>query len=84
LSTRDFSDWSVAPLAGSPTAIWLKLLRKADFVQVDYSLDGTTYLLLRIAYFPEQVTLQVGLMAAAPGKKDFEVVFENFRVVPAA
>jgi regulation of enolase protein 1 (concanavalin A-like superfamily) len=80
--TRDFSDWSVAPCPGSPPAIWLKLLRKADFVQLDYSLNGTTYSLLRLAHFPAHVSLQVGLMAAAPGKKDFEVVFENFRIVP--
>ena len=30
--TREVSDWSVVPLQASPTAVWLTLLRKGDFV----------------------------------------------------
>ena len=79
--TREFSDWSVAPCTGNPPAIWLKLLRKNDFVQVEYSFDGVSYSLLRIAYFPPAPVVQAGLMAAAPGAEGFDVVFENFQVV---
>jgi regulation of enolase protein 1 (concanavalin A-like superfamily) len=82
--TREFSDWSVAPAEESSTSIWLKLLRKADFVQVEYSFDGANYLLLRIAYFPAQLNVQVGLMAAAPGREGFDVVFEDFKIMPVA
>ena len=36
--------------------------------------------MLRLAYFPPGVKARVGMVAAAPGKKSFEVVFEDFMV----
>src|SRR5690606_1290123 len=47
--TNDFSDWAVAPLPQNPPAIWLRLVRKAEAVEIFYSLDGAGYTLLRIA-----------------------------------
>jgi regulation of enolase protein 1 (concanavalin A-like superfamily) len=38
--------------------------------------------MLRLAYFPPNVKAQIGVVAAAPGKKSFPVVFENFEVKP--
>jgi uncharacterized protein len=79
--TREVSDWSVVPRHDSPTSVWLKLLRKGDYVEIKYSFDGEKYDMLRLAYFPPNVKAQIGIVAAAPGKKSFPVVFENFEVV---
>ena len=80
--TNDFSDWSVAPLAGSPPAIRLRVVRKAEAVEIFYSLDGAAYTLLRIAYLPPTPEIAVGVMCAAPDGQGFGVTFENFHVQP--
>jgi regulation of enolase protein 1 (concanavalin A-like superfamily) len=80
--TRDVSDWSVIPRSDNPTFIWLKLQRHKDAVRIDYSLDHTNWSMLRLAYFPPDVPVKIGMVAAAPGKKDFEVTFDHFKVGP--
>jgi regulation of enolase protein 1 (concanavalin A-like superfamily) len=80
--TREVSDWSVVPRNDSPKSIWLKLLRKGDYVQIEYAFDAKTYKMLRLAYFPPKVKAQIGMVAAAPGKKTFPVTFDNFVVKP--
>lgn len=79
--THDKSDWSVVPRHDSPKSIWLKLLRKGDFVQVQYSFDNEKFEMLRLAYFPPKVKVMIGMVAAAPGKQSFDVTFEDFKVV---
>ena len=78
--TREFSDWSVVPLSTPPRAIGLELVRKADYVETKYSLDGTTWVTVREAYFPPGTRVQIGVMAAAPEGKGFAVRFESFSV----
>ncbi len=80
--TREFSDWSVVPVPTNPVSIWLKLIRKHDFVEVSYSFDKHSFHMLRLAYFPPKVPVQIGMMAAAPDGKGFSVVFDDFRVTP--
>ena len=81
--TNDFSDWSVAPLAGSPASIWLRVIRKAEAVEVFYSLDGADYTLLRIAYLRPSAQTRVGVMCAAPDGQGFDVSFDGLSVQPA-
>ena len=78
--TREVSDWSVVPRHNSPKSVWLKLLRKGDYVEIKYSFDGHKYDMLRLAYFPPDKKVQIGMVAAAPGKQSFPVTFENFKV----
>lgn len=80
--TREVSDWSVVPRNDSPASIWLKLLRKGDYVEISYSFDHKEYKMLRLAYFPPKVKAQIGVVAAAPGKLPFNVLFEDFEVKP--
>jgi uncharacterized protein len=80
--TREVSDWSVVPRHDSPKSVWLKLLRKGDFVEIKYSFDGEKFDMLRLAYFPPNVKAQIGVVAAAPGKKSFAVTYEDFEVKP--
>ena len=78
--TREFSDWSVAPLAGNPPTIFVRLSRENETFQVEYSLDGQDYTLLRLGYLAAGVSVMVGIMAAAPDGSGFEVKFEDFQV----
>ena len=80
--TNDFSDWSVAPLP-NPPALWLRLVRKAEAVEIFYSLDGAAYTLLRIAYLLPSPEALVGVMCAAPDGQGFDVRFEAFTVQPS-
>jgi len=38
--------------------------------------------MLRLAYFPPDVQVKIGMVAAAPGKQDFQVKFDHFSVQP--
>jgi len=78
--TRDFSDWSVLPRTDSPSSIWMRLQRYNDTVQISYSLDGQKWSMLRLAYFPPSVPVQIGMVAAAPGKQPFQVSFDHFSI----
>ncbi len=78
--TNDFSDWSVLPLPQNPASCWLRVTRQAEAVEVHYSLDGTLYNLLRLAYLKPAPTIQVGPMCASPDGEGFSVVFEGFTV----
>ncbi|WP_413159972.1 DUF1349 domain-containing protein [Capilliphycus salinus ALCB114379] len=78
--TRDYSDWSVLPLPENPASIKLRLKRNAEAVEVEYSVDGDRYTLLRLAYLSTQERLQVGLMCASPDGEGFSVAFEDLKI----
>ena len=84
--TREVSDWSVVPRQDSPTAVWLTLLRKGDYVEIQYSFDNQDFKMLRLAYFPPTPgkKVQIGLMCAAPDGKGFPVEFADFSLTPLA
>ena len=78
--TRDFSDWSIVPLPGSPAALWLRLVRTGPAIEISYALDGSNYALLRLTYLTEAEQVQVGPMCAAPKGSGFPATFEQFSV----
>ncbi|MBD2461255.1 DUF1349 domain-containing protein [Oscillatoria sp. FACHB-1407] len=78
--TRDFSDWSVTPLLNPPTSLWLRVQRRAEAIEVQYSLDGSHYQLLRLTYLTGAETVQVGLMAASPQGEGCAIAFEGFHI----
>jgi regulation of enolase protein 1 (concanavalin A-like superfamily) len=78
--TRDYSDWSVVPLAESPQALHLTVRREGSALQVRYALDGGPEALLRLAYLPMGEAVLVGPMCAAPDGDGFTVRFEAFAV----
>jgi len=80
--TREFSDWSVVRLTGRPASLWLRVTRKAEAVEVFYSLDGAEYSLLRLAYLIPAAVTQVGPMCASPDGSGCGIVFEDFSVKP--
>ncbi len=78
--TRDFSDWSVVPLPQNPPALWLRLTRQAEAIEIHYALDGEHYTLLRLLYFPPSEAVEAGLMCASPEGEGFTVTFEGLAI----
>ncbi len=78
--TREFSDWSVVPLPENPSLIWLRLTRRAEAVEIHYSLNAVDYTMLRMGYLLPEETAGVGLMAASPEGAGFPVTFDGFKV----
>jgi uncharacterized protein len=80
--TREFSDWSVLPatLTG-PT--WFRLTKLGSAIRIQYSADGLSFSMLRLAYFPEASPTQVGLMCCSPEREGFEVEFSELNISDA-
>lgn len=79
--TRDYSDWSVIPLSSSPTSLWLKLQRRSESVEIQYSFNGQDYQLLRLGYLTPNPSVQAGLMCASPQGEGFLTIFEAFKIL---
>jgi uncharacterized protein len=80
--TREFSDWSVAPVP-DPASVTIKAERAGDTVTIAYGLDGAEpATLLRLAYFPPGEPALAGVMAAAPTGRGFPVTFTNVELAP--
>ena len=78
--TNERSDWSIIELAIKPESLWLKAIRKLDAVEIFYSFDNITYTLMRLAYFPANKPVMVGMTAASPDGEGFDAVFDEFQV----
>jgi len=78
--TRDYSDWSVVPMPQNPDSLWLHVTRRGTAVEVQYSLDGEQYTMLRLAYLTPVETLNVGVMCASPEGNGFPMTFEGFKI----
>ncbi len=80
--TREHSDWSVVAIPENPTSLWLELKRRGGAVEVNYSLDGKDFTMMRLAYLTEAETVHVGPMCASPEREGFHVRFEDFQIRP--
>ncbi len=81
--TRDYSDWSMLSLPNNPASLWLRVKRQGSTIEIEYSLDGADYQLLRQTYLSAAQTMNVGLMCAAPVGIGFPVTFEDFTIQSA-
>lgn len=80
--TRDTSDWSLVALSFNPSALWLRVTRAGNTIEVHYALDGSHYQMLRQFSLPQEEMLDVGLMCASPAGTGFVVTFEDFSIQP--
>lgn len=78
--TRDYSDWSVVPIPHNPASLWLRVTRRGADLEVQYSLDGIQYTMLRMAYLTPHETVSVGMMCASPEGNGFSTTFKGFKV----
>lgn len=78
--TRGFSDWNLA-LTPDFERFTISAERKGDAVWVRYGLDGEEpSKVLRKAYFPPQVEVKVGIMAASPEGGGFMTQFHEVQL----
>jgi regulation of enolase protein 1 (concanavalin A-like superfamily) len=75
--TRDYSDWSVIPVANS-RFIWIQCERRGVTFTVRYSLDGSEYMMIRQSYLTRESEQQIGMMLASPKGEGFAVLFEDY------
>jgi len=78
--TNDKSDWSINETISIPTSLWLKAIRKLDAIEIFYSEDDINYTMTRLAYFPCNRPVMVGMTAASPDGEGFNALFENFEI----
>ena len=78
--TRHYSDWSMVELKEKPDFVWLKVKRKLDTIEIEYSLDNKEFTFMRLAYFPDNTPVMVGLTAASPDGDGFDALFEDFAI----
>ncbi len=78
--TNEYSSWSVLELTGKPEAVWIKAIRRNDSVEIFFSLDGNTFQMSNLAYFPANKIAMVGMVAASPDGDGFKAIFKNFKI----
>lgn len=78
--THKTSDWSVISLDKSIPYIWIKAVRRLDAIEIFYSFDDQTYVMMRNAWMQDNTPVQIGMMAACPDGDGFNVSFEQFKV----
>jgi len=79
--TREVSDWSVVELAEPAASVTIKAERTGDTVTISYGLNGgPPATMLRLAYFPPELSVLAGVMCASPIGKGFTTRFENISI----
>lgn len=82
--TREISDWSVVPLHDHNPAdpVFVRLMRQADAVRVQYHLGDQSWQMTRLCPFPS-ADARAGPTACSPTRQGFEASFHNISVGPA-
>jgi regulation of enolase protein 1 (concanavalin A-like superfamily) len=78
--TRDYSDWSVVPLAVEPSQLKLRVKRTGGAIVIEYAVGEAEFKMLRTAFLSEAPELQVGPMAATPEGSGFDVRFTDWEL----
>ena len=81
--TNGMSDGAVAPAPSFDDGFWLRVTVAAGVVRVQYSADGITWPMLRLAPFPAAPRYLVGPMCCTPQRAGLEVAFSEFALGPA-
>jgi len=80
--TLEYSSWSVADLPPGMSELGLRLAKRADAVEVSYSVDDSSPQLAAVVYVPPGKTAFAGAMCAAPDGAGFEVSFHDLVLTP--
>ena len=78
--THKTSDWSVISLDKPIPYSGIKAVRRLDAIEIFYSFDDETYVMMRNAWMQDNTPVQIGMMAACPDGNGFNVSFEQFKV----
>jgi uncharacterized protein len=77
--TNNLSDWSVLPLEHPPEWLYLRCTRRDKAVLVQYSLDGSSWHMMRLCPF-DSADVFVGMMACSPERSGLNAAFRGFRI----
>ena len=79
------SDWATGTFTGNPGDFWLRATVREGVLRLQYSVDGQTWPLVRLAPFPKAASYIVGPMCCTPERSGLKVRFSNFQVgLPSA
>ncbi len=81
--TLGHSDWATGLFPGDANLFWMRLTRRGDSLRLQYSADGESWPLLRLAHFPAQGACRVGVMCCTPQRAGLEVAFDDVRLTAA-
>lgn len=80
--TSERSDWATAAAPPLPDGFWLRISVGLGVLRVQYSANGTTWPLLRLAPFPVAERYLVGPMCCSPHRAGLQVEFGAFSLGP--
>ena len=78
--THGKSDWSVIALDKPVDFIWIKAVRRLDAVELFYSFDDKEYVMMRNAWFQDNIPVKIGVMGACPDGDGFRINLSDFQV----
>ncbi|WBS00710.1 DUF1349 domain-containing protein [Pseudoduganella sp. SL102] len=81
--TNELSDWATMPAPPLPEGFWLRVTVENGAIRIQYSADGRTWPMLRLAPFPAAEQYLVGPMCCTPQRAGLAVRFSDFTVGPA-
>ncbi|AUZ46347.1 regulation of enolase 1 [Pseudomonas orientalis] len=76
--TQGQSDWAPGCFPGNPNDFWLRITVSEGVLRLQYSTDGVTWPLLRLAPFPEAKIYTVGPMCCTPQRQGLKVKFSEW------
>jgi regulation of enolase protein 1 (concanavalin A-like superfamily) len=78
--TKDFSDWSLAPLpeGSEKKGVWCCFKRNGVFYETFYSHDNSRWIQTSQGYFSDQSTVKVGIAGACPRGSGFVASFDQY------
>lgn len=82
--TSGMSDWAVTPAPPLTDGFWLRVTVERGTVRTQYSIDGITWPMLRLAPFPVADRCLVGPMCCTPQRAGLAVAFSEFTVGPSS
>jgi regulation of enolase protein 1 (concanavalin A-like superfamily) len=78
--THEYSDWSTMEDVTQTGAVWWRVVRRKDSLEVQCSKDGDKFLTVRQGYFPANVSVMAGVMCAAPEGAGFDAMFDQISI----
>jgi regulation of enolase protein 1 (concanavalin A-like superfamily) len=78
--TRGFSDWSTMADLSQTDPVWWRVVRKKNWIESSYSVDGKNFTSVREGYFVAAAQTDVGIMCAAPKGTGFAASFDNLEL----
>lgn len=76
-----WSEWSVVPPPSDPfSECWIRIEREKETFIVSFSLDGSTFQLMKVCAFPDADELFVGRFGGAPIEAGFTARISDFQL----